>query len=50
MKAEKISLPEKPVFFLVSVTLITLTLSFPLLSSLLLAVFPAAFKLIEEER
>jgi apolipoprotein N-acyltransferase len=55
MKAEKLSLPgkgfsEKPVLFLVSTALITLTVSFPLLSPLLLAVFPAVFKLIEGEK
>jgi apolipoprotein N-acyltransferase len=55
MKAEKIALSEKgfsekPVLFLASVVLITFTVSFPLLSPLLLAVFPAVFKLIEGEK
>jgi apolipoprotein N-acyltransferase len=50
MKTEKLSLPEKAVLFPVSAALITLTVSFPPVSPLLLAVFPAVFKLIAEEK
>jgi hypothetical protein len=56
MRINKISLSEKPVFsekpflFLVTTVLITLTVSFPLFSPLLFAVFPSVFMLIYEEK
>jgi apolipoprotein N-acyltransferase len=55
MKAVKLSMPdkgfsEKPVLFLVSAALIILTVSYPPVSPVLFAVFPAVFKLIEGEK
>jgi apolipoprotein N-acyltransferase len=50
MNAKKISCSKKPALFLVSAAGITLTISFPLVSPLLFAVFPAVFHLIQGEK
>jgi apolipoprotein N-acyltransferase len=49
-EVKKISLPGKPALFLISMVLITLTVSFPLFSLLLFAVFPSTFALIAGEK
>ena len=50
MSVKKLSCLEKPVLFLVSMVLITLMLSVPMLSPLLFVVFPSVFKLIHGEK
>ncbi|MDR1031364.1 MAG: hypothetical protein LBL76_10900 [Treponema sp.] len=50
MNTKHLSVSEKAVLFLISTVLITLTVSFPPVSPLLFAVFPAVFTLIQGEK